>query len=104
MPPEYKVTYSPAARADISDIYDGIAQISSPYSADKWTQRIVARAGSLNVMPERYPAYPLDSTKRSTNVGKYKIIYEVLHQPRLVQILRILYARRNLRHWFHLFA
>lgn len=94
---KYKVIYSEAAKDDLLQIYKKIAEVSlSKRSADKWINRIIDRIDSLENIPEAHPIFRYDEELRSTNVGKYKIIYEVLKPKRIVAILRIVYARRDL--------
>lgn len=92
----YKVVYTNDARADISEIFDGISQVAWLGSAAKWTNRIINKADSLELFPERGARYWLDDRYRTLRVGKYVIIYSVDKARRSVMVIRVVYARRDL--------
>ena len=95
---EYRIRYSDRARLDLGDIYQNILEVSLwRRSADKWSNAITNRIESLAIMPERFHIFQNNQKIHSTNVGKYKIIYEILDKEKIVSILRIVYARRNLK-------
>lgn len=94
---EYKIIRTNRSWKDLAEIFDSILEVSfSIASAKKWVERIDARIHDLRLLPEGRPAFRGSTTIRSTNVGKYKIIYEVDTKSSTIAILRIVYARRNL--------
>lgn len=93
----YKVIPLEQALKDLHEIAEGILEVSrSKRSAEKWIGKLIDRIDSLATMPERYPVFRYNKLYRSTNVGKYKIIYRVEKAKRLVIVLRIVYQRMNL--------
>ena len=92
----YSIEYDNDAIEDLREISRDIQSISSGYSADKWLGRITKRIDSLEVMPEGYPIVEIRPNLRRTRVGKYLIIYRVKKHLRQVEIVRIIYARRDL--------
>lgn len=93
----YKIVFSDRAKADLKKIIDGILDVSlSARSARKWYELIVETAEMLALFPEGNPQFRDEQNIRSANVGKYKLVYEVLKKDKIVNILRILYARRAL--------
>ena len=97
MPSTYKIIYTPEAREDLRQITVGILEVAWPQSAEKWLTKILNKAESLSLFPEGRPVYEYDSRYHSVKIGKYRIIYEVHKREQLVSILRIVYARRNLK-------
>ncbi|MBQ3348299.1 type II toxin-antitoxin system RelE/ParE family toxin [Candidatus Saccharibacteria bacterium] len=95
---EFDIKISELAWADYLEILDKIGRTTLfEKSVEKWANLLYGRMYSLKTMPKRFAVYKLDERFRSTNVGKYKIIYCVNDDKRIVTIARIVYARRNLK-------
>lgn len=97
MPLTYKVFYTPQAEEDIYQIALSLAGVTWVHSVEKWIGRILDRVNALAVFPEGGAVYELDDRFRSVKVGKYRIIYEIYKKERAVAILRVVYARRDLK-------
>ena len=97
MASSYKVIYTLEAIKDLGEVFAYISGIAWRRSAEKWVLKILDKTESLATFPEGNPVYEYDNRYRSAKVGKYKIIYRVDKRANIVSILRIVYARRNLR-------
>ena len=98
---KYNVQYARLAWEDISGVFRDILTVSqSEQSAEKWVNKIIARAETLNYMPRRYTRFRWSNNEsiRSTNVGKYKVIYKIYDSSRIVKILRVIYGRIDFGH------
>ena len=93
----YKVSYTPEAEEDLRQIVENLLGTTWPRSVEKWLNKILNKADSLATFPEGNSIYEYDNRFRSVKVGKYRIIYEVHKKAKVVSILRIIYARRNLK-------
>lgn len=94
---EYQIVYSNQFWIDLQEVLDGIMEVSSsPRSVKKWYEKIMNRIESLRVMPNLNPICWFDEHYRSTNVGKYKIVYQVVESIKEVRIARLVLRRRNL--------
>ena len=97
----YRLSYANQFWVDFQEVLDGILKVSlSPASAKKWRDKILEKTNSLQVFPNAHPICWFDKRYRSTNVGKYKIIFQVLDDIRVVRISRLILARRNLSEIF----
>lgn len=95
---KYNVVIMPKAREDLVNILDAVAEISRfPRSVKKWSDKILDFVLSLDYMPERFPTFWADSRYRLGKVGKYAVLYRVDKENKRVFVLRIVYARRDLR-------
>ena len=86
-----KVILTPAARRDIEDIGDYIAQ-DNPQRAESFTDELLGRCASLAEFPERFPLvhrYGRSAVRRCLH-GSYLIFYRV--EPELVRVLHVLHA------------
>ena len=95
----YTVEFTDQARADFRGIYEYIAfTLQSKINADRQYARIEQEIKSLSEMPERYKALDLDlgNTVRIVTVDNYCVLYYILKETNVVQILRILYGGRNI--------
>ena len=93
----YKVSFTPQAEADLFQIYADISEVAWPPSAKRWANKILDSAEALALFPEGNPTYEYDTRYHSSRIGKYRIIYEIDDTSKIVSILRIVYARRNLK-------
>lgn len=93
----YRILYSNQFWVDFRNVLDCIMEVSSSTrSAEKWYNKIMERINSLQVMPNLNPVCWFDERYRSANVGKYKIVYQVVESVKEVRISRLLLGRRNL--------
>lgn len=97
----YQIEIGAQAQADLVEIVRYIGQtLREPRTARNLYQLIKEQILSLNQMPERYP-YEDDSRLRALEirkllVKKYKILYLADAQRQLVQIVRVVYAGRDI--------
>lgn len=96
-----KIVFSLAARQDLYDIFEYIANtLQASDTAAKVTRKIVHEIRSLEFMPETYPIYkkdPWHSQKvRFFPVKNYLIFYVVNKEESTISIIRILYRGRNI--------
>ena len=96
MTSKYKIIYTPEAQDDLNQIIENILGIAWLRSAEKWALKITNKIESVSVFPEGNPTYEYDQKYRTIRVGKYRVIYEIYKKERIIAILRIMYARRNL--------
>lgn len=97
----YTVEFTDQARSDFRGIYEYIAfTLQSKINADRQYARIEQEITSLSEMPERYKALDLDlgtnKTVRIVTVDNYCVLYYVIKETNVVQILRILYGGRDI--------
>ena len=95
---QYEVRIFPTAQQDLLDVIDYLNTLSQD-SALKYYDRLTSEIASLSTMPERCPR-PRDLAlaakgSRSLVGGNYLVFYVVAGN--VVQIRRILYARRDYR-------
>lgn len=99
----WKVNYSASSREDLQSIYDYIAHelLSSEY-AEGQVERIIKAARSLEEMPFRYPVYHEEPWKtkqvRYLPVDNYIIFYLPKDETSTVNIIRIIYGGRDMKH------
>lgn len=88
------VVWSDAARDDLLDIYEYIA-VDSPLNADRFIDKIQARANRLAAAPGVGRARPEFGVGiRSLAIGNYLLIYRVVRGS--VQVARVISAHRDL--------
>ena len=97
----YNVHISPEAVRDIREIYAYIAyDLEVENSAEQITAEIFAKIFAIKIFPEGYQIYEMEPWQsrnvRTVNARKYKIFYVVNNKTKTVEVLRVLYARRNL--------
>lgn len=97
----YHIDIGSQAEADIVEIVRYIAQILlEPRTARNLYQLLQQEILSLKQMPERYP-FEEDDRLRALEIRKllvrnYKILYFVDRERQLVQIVRVVYAGRDI--------
>ena len=96
---KYKISITEKAQKDIVEIASGILEVSkSVETATKWANKIYDGINALCIFPLGCPKFTEDNESiRTSKVGKYKIIFEVFKTKKVVEILRIVYARRAMR-------
>lgn len=101
---KYKIAVSEPAENDLRDIIRYIsAQLSAPITALKMMDIIEETIVGLSDMPKRYPFVSDDRLKamgyRKLLVKNYIVFFSVDDKSNIVDIERILYARRD---WLHI--
>ena len=99
----FNVVYSSEARQDLRDIYEYIAyELLVPETAAGQTERIMKAIRSLEQMPMRHRLYE-EEPWHSQGIHKlpaknYLIYFWVDEEAKKVQIIGIIYGRRDQRH------
>ena len=96
---QYEVRIFPSAQQDLLDVIDYLNTLSKEAALNYYDQ-LTSEISSLRIMPERCPR-PRDLALaakgyRYLAVGNYLVFYVVVGN--IVQIRRILYARRDYQH------
>lgn len=97
----WTIIYSDRARQDLRNIYEYIAyNLLAPETASKQTERIMKSIRSLEEMPKRYRLYdnePWHSQGiRFFPVDNYLVFYLPDEEESTVNIVRIMYGRRDI--------
>ena len=96
----FRVIYSGNAVEDIRNIYDYIAyKLFNPQIASQQSDRIMSAAESLAVFPKMHRVRKKDSKGNETRffpIDNYLILYDVDDDKHTVNILRVVYRRRNI--------
>ena len=97
----YRVVVTEVAERDLSALFDVIAfDFCNPQAAIQHVAELRDAAYSLGEMPERFPLsrIPMFSKLgiREMSVKKFKVIYQVLNNTRMVIILAAVGERRDL--------
>lgn len=97
---EFNIVISSIAKRDILDIYKYISEtLHSEESALRLIQKIEESIRNLILMPERFRRYKGQSLSskniRICPVKNYLIFYQVDNEKKLVEIIRVLYSKRN---------
>ena len=97
----YRLLYLPAARKDIYDLMLYIAnQLHAPASALRILAAMETAIQRRGEFPYAFPVYrtmkPLATEYRMLPVEGYNVFYTVLEKERVVEIHRVVYAKRNL--------
>ena len=95
---QYEIRIFPTAQQDLLDVIDYLNTLSKDAALDYY-DRLVSEIESLSMMPERCPR-PRDLALAAKGyryllVGNYLVFYVIV--GKVVQIRRILYARRDYR-------
>ena len=98
---KYEVKVSDQADCDLRRIFDYIAvDLQSPESASGQLDRLEKQILSLHMMPERYRQYEKEPWKsyglRILPVDNYVVLYIPDNAKRIVTILRVMYAGRDI--------
>lgn len=97
----YQIKIGAQANADIAETVAYIGQVlQEPRTAGHLYRLIKEEILSLEHMPERYPFEDDDRLRalgiRKLLVKRYKILYFVNQDQRVVQIARVIYAGRDI--------
>ncbi|MBE6080315.1 MAG: type II toxin-antitoxin system RelE/ParE family toxin [Veillonella sp.] len=97
----YTVILSRQAAIDLQDIYQYIAlTLLSPNNAANMRNKLKEAILSLKTFPERYRIYPKEPLKsqniRIFPLKSYIILYNTDTTSNIVNILRVMYGKRNI--------
>ena len=97
----YEVEVSEQADSDLRGIFEYIAfELQSPENASGQLERLEEQILSLDTMPERYRKYEKEPWKSRglhvLPVDNYVVLYISDSDKRVVTILRIMYAGRDI--------
>ncbi len=92
--------FTKQADKDLREIFEYIAfQLLSPENAKRQIKRLEKQILSLDMMTERYRKYEKEPWKsrglRILPVDNYVVLYIPNHEKKVVTILRIMYAKRD---------
>ncbi len=92
----YPVILTPQSQNDLRSIVSYIAR-DDPDRAKAFGYLLIDKSLSIGLMPERGRLVPElnDSAVREIVHGSYRIIYEVLHEPNAVFVLRFWHSARG---------
>ena len=99
----YEVEVSEQADSDLRGIFEHIAfELQSPENASGQLYRLEEQILSLDTMPERYRKYEKEPWKsrglRVLPVDNYVVLYIPDSDKKVVTILRVMYAGRDIEH------
>ena len=97
----YEVELSEQADSDLREIFEYIAyELQSPQNASGQLDRLEEQILSLDTMPERYRKYEKEPWKscglRVLPVDNYVVLYIPDSDKKVVTILRVMYAGRDI--------
>ncbi|OKZ37289.1 type II toxin-antitoxin system RelE/ParE family toxin [Eshraghiella crossota] len=97
----YEVEVSEQADSDLREIFEYIAyELQSPQNASGQLDRLEEQILSLDTMPERYRKYEKEPWKscglRVLPVDNYVVLYIPDSDKKVVTILRVMYAGRDI--------
>ncbi|MBQ7067663.1 MAG: type II toxin-antitoxin system RelE/ParE family toxin [Synergistaceae bacterium] len=96
----FKVVYSDDAIEDIQGLHDYILnQFMNPMTARIQTNRIMSASETLAIFPKLYRIRKIDSKGRKIRfcpVDNYVILYSIDESRDMVNILHVMYNRRNI--------
>lgn len=95
----YELRIHPAVWDDLRQISEYITnEFNAPHIAARITSKILARMRQLVTMPEcgRLHMTTPSIQVRSVRAAKYNIVFSIDKKRRLVKILLVVHARRNL--------
>lgn len=97
---QYDVQISNQAERDLYDILHYIEfGLQEPNIAEKFYKKVNEKISNLDVNPKKYQIVDEIVIKRlelrKFSVNNYIVFYKVYDSDKIVQVLRILYAKRN---------
>ena len=103
----YEVEVSEQADSDLREIFEYIAfELQSPENASGQLDRLEEQMLSLYTMPERYRKYEKEPWKsrglRVLQVDNYVVLYIPDSDKKVVTILRVMYAGRDIANQLNL--
>lgn len=106
MASNYSILYSPSAYEELEEIYEYISRnFKAPETAREQIKRITQAIRTLAVFPKLFRVRKKDSKGREVRllpIDNYVIIYSVDDANYIVNILHVLYGRRNMNYFFSL--
>lgn len=105
----YEVEVSEQADSDLREIFEYIAyELQSPQNASGQLDRLEEQILSLDTMPERYRKYEKEPWKscglRVLPVDNYVVLYIPDSDKKVVTILRVMYAGRDIYNQLNLYT
>ena len=105
----YEVEVSEQADSDLRGIFEYIAfELQSPENASGQLDRLEEQILSLDTMPERYRKYEKEPWKsrglRVLPVDNYVVLYIPDSDKKVVTILRVMYAGRDIDNQLNLYT
>ena len=105
----YEVQVSEQADSDLRGIFEYIAfELQSPENAIGQLERLEEQILSLDTMPERYRKYENEPWKsrglRVLPVDNYVVLYISDSNKKVVTILRVMYAGRDIDNQLNLYT
>jgi len=97
----FEIVLATAARADLDETYNYIAE-DSPPNAKRWYAAIIERIETLSDMPHRHARLGdegfSDREVRAIRYGSHRVIYRIDEAAETVYVLRIWHgARREIK-------
>ena len=89
MPLTYKIILSKQAQLDVDNVYDKICEIATPYNALRTVLRILDKANTLTIFPNRGSFVNEELKIRTVKAGNHRIFFRVNSKLRRVEIVRI---------------
>ena len=91
----YRIEFTEAAHDDLVRIGNYIREHAGDLTADRFVERLIAKAETLRFMPLRYRLRDeLRPALRAVSVEKYLIFYQVTDST--IRIFRVLHGARNI--------
>jgi toxin ParE1/3/4 len=96
----YRLSYLPVANRDITDIVNYIAEtLAAPKAALDLLKALHESISRLKDFPYScrvyQPVKPLEQEYRILTIKNYAVFYTVNEQDKLVEIYRVIYAKRK---------
>ena len=97
----YRVQYTRPAENDLESIYFYIAiEKAEPYGSKNFIVKLMKECRTLEELPYRCPKAEISGLDmrgvRKMTVGNYLVLFRTLEKKGIVEILRIVYAGRDL--------
>ena len=106
MPSKFSLQYTASFDEDLRNIYKYIAHnLQNPEAASEQVDRIMLATTSIALFPKAYRVRGNNRYGKEVRffpVDNYVIIYSVDDANYIVNILRVLYGRRNMNYFFSL--
>lgn len=94
----YEVVVQPVAEAELEEAYRYIWK-DSPERAARWRVRLLAKAETLNRLPQRCPLAPENDAFpdeiRQLVYGSYRLLFTILETKREVHVVHIRHGKRR---------
>ncbi len=98
----WEIKFSEQAREDLSAVYEYIAyNLLAPETAGRQIEKILNFIQALDEMPMRYALYEYEPWRsqglRAFSVNNYIVFYLPKKETNVVNIVRIVYGKRDLK-------